>query len=203
MIAPDAFDPATLAFYATEAPVYVASGAHGRSRFLDGFLDRLSPGATILELGCGGGRDSEHMIARGFAVDPTDGVADIAIKAEVRLGRPVRVLRFDELDAIEAYDAVWAHASLLHVPRASLPNILARIRRSLRSGGWHFANFKGGGQEGRDRHGRYFSYLTADQLRAAYAASGAWEVVELSEYQGGGYDCRQGPWTAITVRKPL
>lgn len=199
---PDAFDPATLAFYAAEAPVYIASGAQGRSRFLDDFLDRLSPGASILELGCGGGRDSEHMIARGFAVDPTDGVAEIAAKAAARLGRPVRVLRFDELDAVEQYDAVWAHASLLHVPRDALPDILARIRRSLRPGGWHFANFKGGGSEGRDGHGRYFSYLTAAQLSDAYAVSGAWEVVELGEYQGGGYDCRQGPWTTITVRRP-
>jgi uroporphyrinogen decarboxylase len=36
----------------------------------------------------------------------------MAAKAEARIGRPVRVLRFEEIDAVAAYDAVWAHASL-------------------------------------------------------------------------------------------
>lgn len=196
-----AFDAATLEFYASEAPIYAASGPGGRSRHLDPFLARLPPHAAILELGCGGGRDSEHMIARGFDVEPTDGVAEIARKAEERLGRSVRVLRFDQLDAIEAYDAIWANASLLHVPRSALADVVASIWRALRPNGWHFASFKGGSQEGRDSFGRYFSYLAATELRAAYDAAGAWKAVELSEYEGGGYEGGLGPWVAISVRK--
>jgi SAM-dependent methyltransferase len=69
-----AFDPATLAFYAREAPDYAASGPGGVGRHLEGFLERLAPGALILELGCGSGRDAASMEARGFRVDPTDGV---------------------------------------------------------------------------------------------------------------------------------
>jgi hypothetical protein len=57
------------------------------------------------------------MLQRGFDVHPTDGVPEMARKAEIRLGRRVRVMRFDELDSSEEYDAVWASASLLHVPR--------------------------------------------------------------------------------------
>lgn len=197
------FDPATLRYYADEAPDYVASGPEGRSRYLDVFLDRLAPGASVLELGCGGGRDTEHMIRRGYSVDPTDGVEEMAAKAEARLGRPVRVMRFDQLNADHAYDAVWAHASLLHVPRGSLPEVLGAIWRALKPGGWHFANFKGGGTEGRDEFGRYFSYMSAEQIQVAYVASGRWDVAECFEYQGGGYDKRLGPWTAITVRKTM
>jgi cyclopropane fatty-acyl-phospholipid synthase-like methyltransferase len=48
----------------------------------------LQPGARILELGCGGGRDAEAMVAAGFEVDPTDGTPEIARKAEERLGKP-------------------------------------------------------------------------------------------------------------------
>ena len=47
------------------------------------------------------------MIAARFDVDSTDGTPEIARKAEERLGRRVRVMRFDELDALEVYDAVW------------------------------------------------------------------------------------------------
>lgn len=202
-IAADTSDEDTLRFYASEAPVYAASGRGGASRHLDGFLARLQPGAQILELGCGGGKDSEAMLARGFNVDPTDGVAEIARQAEERIGRPVRVMRFDALDAVEAYDAVWAHASLLHVPRPALPGILARILRALKPGGWHFADYKGGGIEGRDRFGRYFNYLTRDEVIAAYTAAGAWQVEAAVDYIGGGYDGARGPWVAMIARKPV
>lgn len=195
------FDPATLEFYAKEAPTYVASGAGGRSAHLETFLARLDRGASILELGCGGGRDSEAMIAAGFNVHPTDGVPEIAAKAERRLQRPVRVMRFDQIDATEGYDAVWANASLLHVPRAALPTVLAAIARTLKPGGWHFANFKAGGVEGRDRFGRYFSYLDLDELKSVYTESASWHIHDACAYEGGGYEGGRGPWVAITVQK--
>ena len=191
-------DARTLAFYAAEAPVYSASGPSGVSRHLDHFLDRLPAGAEILELGCGGGRDAAHMIVRGFAVDPTDGVAEIAAQAEARIGRPVRVMRFGELDAVGRYDAIWASASLLHVPRGDLPGVLARIHRALKPGGLHFASYKGGGREGRDRFGRYFNYFAREELESVYR-----DWLDLTEGLGGGYDGVQVPWIQITVRRPL
>lgn len=194
-------DPETLAFYAAEAPAYAARGPDGASRHLDAFLDLLAPGARILELGCGGGRDAAAMLARGFDVDPTDGTAELAAKAEARIGRPVRVLRFEALDAVAAYDAIWAHASLLHVPRPALPGVLAAIHRALRPGGFHFANYKSGGVEGRDRFGRYFNRPSREELADAYARAGAWEVLATREEMGGGYDGRRGPWIAMTLRR--
>jgi SAM-dependent methyltransferase len=165
----DPFDAATFAFYASEAPVYAARRPSGASHDLTDFLARLPPGARILDPGCGGGQDSEAMLARGFAVDPADRVAEITAQAEQRLKKPVAVMRFDELDAVEAYDGIWAHASLLHVPRSALPAILQRIWRALRPGGFHFAIFKGGGIESRDGFGRYFNCLTLDQTIAPIA----------------------------------
>jgi SAM-dependent methyltransferase len=196
-----AYDADTLRFYADEAPVYTASGPQGSSRHLSSFLDRLQPRSRILELGCGGGRDSELMIRRGFVVVPTDGSAEIARKAEERIRTPVRVMRFDELCALEEYDAVWAHASLLHVPRSGLTAVLRLIWRALRPGGLHCASFKGGGEEGRDRFGRYFNYLDLPELLVIYDASGAWEVVTTDQYMGGGYGRSEGPWAAVTLRK--
>jgi SAM-dependent methyltransferase len=141
------------------------------------------------------------MLEQGFQVEATDAVFEIARKAEERIGIPVRVMRFDELNEVEVYDAVWAHASLLHVPRSALPEVLKRIFRALRPGGFHFANFKEGGSEGRDRFGRYFNYLTASELTEIYLDSATWEIVATDHYIGGGYEGGQGPWGAITVRK--
>lgn len=195
------FDRATLDFYAVEAPVYAASGPGGVSRHLSGFLAMLTPGARVLELGCGGGRDAEAMIAAGFDVDATDGAPALARQAEQRIGQPVRVMRFDELTADEAYDAVWAAACLLHVPRDGLVEVLARVRRALRPSGLHLASYKSTGVEGRDAFGRLFNQLAHSELLAAYAASGAWDIVDVQEYTGRGYDGELLPMLAITTRR--
>ncbi len=60
------------------------------------------------------------MIAAGFDVTPTDGSAGLAREAEKRLGRPARVMKFEELSETGAYAAVWANACLLHVPEDGL-----------------------------------------------------------------------------------
>lgn len=195
------YDAATLAFYSAEAPVYAASGPQGASRHLASFLDRLKPGSHILELGCGGGRDAEAMIRRGFTVEATDGTPEIARQAEARIYQPVRVMRFDQLDEGSRYDAVWAHASLLHVPRERLPMVLGLIYRALRPGGLHFASFKTEGIASRDRFGRYFNQPDLQQLIEFYRHSAPWEILGTEEYIGGGYGRSEGPWAAITVRK--
>lgn len=133
----------------------------------------------------------------------TDGVAEIAAQAATRLGRRVAVLRFDELDVERGYDAVLASASLLHVPRPGLPDILHRIWRALRPGGWHLASYKGGGSEGRDRFGRYFNYLSAADAEAAYRRAGPWGSLDIAEGSGGGYDGVQGPWIRVLTRKAM
>jgi len=197
-----AFDPETLRFYKTEVVAYAQNGWGRVSPHLPGFLDRLTPGAHILELGCGAGRDSAYMMAAGFAVEPTDGVPEMAAEATRRLGYPVRVMRFDELDAVARYDAIWANASLLHVPSTALPNILHRVWRALKPGGWHFANYKRGDVEGRDGHGRYFNYSNSEAVIAAYRKAGDWAVMGVQDYVGGSYGGVQVPWVAMTVQRP-
>lgn len=199
---PVAYDAATLRFYADQAKAYAANARRGASQRLDAFLECLAPGARVLELGCGDGRDSEAMLARGFDVDPTDGTEAMARQAEVRLGRAVRVMRFDELEVTEAYDGVWANASLLHTPRSALAGVLFRIFRALKPGGLHVATFKAGRAEGRDGLGRYFNYLSTAELEAAYRGSADWEILSIQDYVGGDYEGGRRPWVAVTARRP-
>jgi SAM-dependent methyltransferase len=194
-------DPKTLEFYANEAPAYHARYMGGTNRDLPGFLDRLCPGASILELGCGSGRDAAYMMERGFVVEPTDGVVEMAAIAEQRLGRPIRIMRFEELNADQCYDAVYASYSLLHVPRAGLADVLARIWRALRPGGWHMATYKSGGEEGRDMLDRYFNYLSPAQAESYYRQAGDWSEFSMTEGVGGGYDDRPSSWVNVIARK--
>lgn len=196
-----AHDPATLEFYAREAPDYAASGPGGIGRHLDPFLERLPAGAFILELGCGSGRDAAAMEERGFRVDPTDGVPEMAAQASARLGRPVRVMRFDELDAAQIYDGVVAAYALLHVPRGGLASVLGKVWQALKPGGWHAATYKTAAAEGRDRLGRYYNYPSEAELRACYAAAGAWSVVEIEHGEGRGYEGGVSAFISVLLQK--
>ncbi len=163
-------DDQTLGFYAEEAGAYAGRNRQAEHHRIGLFTARLAPGARILELGCGGGQDSEEMLRRGFDVVPTDGSPELARQAERRLGLRVGVLLFEDLQEVAAYDGVWAHACLLHAPRPALPGIMDRIHAALRPGGVFYASFKAGETEGRDSLGRYFNYLSATDLHAVYGA---------------------------------
>ncbi len=193
-------DPATIAFYEANAPHYTLSFGQAPSRHLDSFLDPLEPGARVLELGCGGGRDSGRIRERGFDLDATDGTPAMVRKANERFDVGARVMRFDELDAVAAYDAVWAHACLLHVARVDLPGVLAAIHRALRPGGWHFANYKLGDGEGRDPLGRLTNLPDEAWLECVYRDSG-FAIVATERYRGEGADGVQRDWCALTLRK--
>ena len=94
-------DDRTLAFYAKHAAAYAGRSQLPVSAELDHFLSLLPQKGKILELGCGAGRDSEAMLSRGFDVMPTDGTPELARLAEKRLGIPVGILLFEDLDVQE------------------------------------------------------------------------------------------------------
>jgi SAM-dependent methyltransferase len=195
-------DPATLEFYQHRAAEWAEHNPNAYSPRLDAFLDLLPPGAAILEMGCGDGREAARMLERGFDAHPSDGTPAMARLASERLGRDVPVMEFADLDAVEAFDGVWCQASLLHLTEAELPGVLARIHRALTPGGWHWASFKDGAGGGRDDVGRFFSYIPVERLEAAYRAAGAWAELTIGTEQGESFFRGPTLWHAVLTRKP-
>jgi SAM-dependent methyltransferase len=194
-------DPATLQFYADNAATYVTHAAEPTPQ-LAGFLALLSPGASILELGTGNGRDAAAMLAAGFTVTASDASRELAAEAERRLGVAVRIMAFHQLEDVAAYDGVWACAALLHAPRDELTDDFARIFHALRPGGHVFASFKAGDGEGRDQFGRYYNYPDATGLNAHLKAAGPWASIDITENAGSGYDGMPTRWLWLHARKP-
>ena len=195
-------DPATLRFYEAAAERYAQDGNDvEQRRFLDPWLDRLSPEAHILELGCGAGRHAARMAARGFTVDATDAAHEMVRLANLQCGVSARRMLFDELVAEATYDAVWANACLIHVPRTLFATTLTRIRHALRPGGWHFASFKLGDGEGRDALGRLHNFPDQDWLEASYKEAD-FLIHENTLFRGEGADGVIRDWLALTVQKP-
>lgn len=193
-------DPETLKFYADHAATYVEHATAATPQ-LAAFMAQLPAGSAVLELGTGNGRDAAAMLAAGFAVTPSDASPELAAEARARLGVPVRIMAFHELDDIAAYDGIWACACLLHAPRDELTDDLARIFRALRPGGLLTASFKAGDREGRDQFGRYYNYLDTIQLRSHLVAAADWASIDISENDGSGYDGKPTRWLWLKARK--
>jgi SAM-dependent methyltransferase len=193
-------DETTLQFYRNNARSY-ADWAKGPSTRLRGFLALLPSGGSILELGCGAGNHSAVMLAEGFSVRATDGSPEMAEIASQRLGHPVEAMRFDELDAHNAYDGVWASACLLHVPRDELAGILARIHRALKPSGLFYASYKMGESDGRDSLGRYYSYVSPEWLEATYASAGPWTTLSSDPSVVQSFDQTPADMLNLVVRK--
>jgi SAM-dependent methyltransferase len=198
-----AADDDTLQFYRRNAEAY-ASWAKAPSMRLKGFLALLPQGGSILELGCGAGNHAAMILEAGFKLRATDGSPEMAAVAARRLGHPVEAMRFDELDEHEVHDGVWASACLLHVPRAELAGVLARVHRALKRDGVFYASYKvGDGDGGRDSLGRYYNYPSAEWLQSAYAASGVWHQFKADTSEIKSFDEAPATMLHIVVRKPV
>jgi SAM-dependent methyltransferase len=194
-------DEATLQFYRGNAEAYAGRTFTSRQARLMPFLAQLPPDASILELGCGAGGDTAEMLARGFAVRPTDGSPEMADIASKHLGRAVETLLFHDLDEVEAYDGVWANACLLHVPRPELADVLARIWRALKPAGVFYASYKEGDADGRDTLDRYYNYPSPDWLRATYAEAANWNSLSIESGEVVGFDDKMASMLFVMARK--
>lgn len=154
----------TLKYYNTFYEDFIANTLSANAIELHlAFLKYIPKGASILDLGCGSGRDSKVFLDLGYKVCPLDGSIELCKFASQYLGRETLCKTFDELDFKGEFDGVWACASLLHIPYADLPAIFTKIHKSLKEGGYLYASFKYGYFEGK-RNGRYFTDLTKARL---------------------------------------
>ena len=129
----------------------------------DLFLSYLNEGDSILDFGCGSGRDTKYFLSKGYKVDATDGSEEICKVASDYTGINVKCLLFNELDEIDKYDGIWACASILHLDRNDLIDVFHRIARALKDNGILYTSFKYSEFEGM-RNGRYFTDFTIESF---------------------------------------
>ena len=129
----------------------------------DRFAELMPANARILDFGCGSGRDTKYFLSKGFTVDPIDGSEEQAKIASAYLQQPVKVMRFDELDAENAYEGIWACASILHCPWQELRDVFGRMMKALKKEGVIYSSFKLGDFEGY-RGERYYTDLNVERL---------------------------------------
>ena len=129
----------------------------------DTFLEYIPTDGLILDFGCGSGRDSKYFLSKGYKVDPVDGSEELCKIANGYTGVSVKCMLFEELDAVEKYEGIWACASILHVEKKKLPEILKKMAVATKKNGAIYASFKYGDFEG-IRNERFFTDLTEESF---------------------------------------
>ena len=126
----------TLEYYAQNAEKFASdTAAVDFTATQNRFLSKLAPGATILDFGCGSGRDTKAFLDRGYNVTAVDGSPELCVIASVYTGIPVWQMLFQKLNEHEVYDGIWACASILHVQTIELSDVFHRMITSLKPGG--------------------------------------------------------------------
>ncbi|MCK8085763.1 class I SAM-dependent methyltransferase [Vibrio sp. 1CM8B] len=133
----------TIQFYDNNADAYYRETNHvDMEDSYDRFRKLIGNGGRILDAGCGVGRDTRYFISKGYKVQSFDLSSRMC---EITRKYPYSFctqMSFMDVDYYEEFDAIWANASLLHVPESDMPEAIARLARSLKVGGYLFASFK-------------------------------------------------------------
>lgn len=154
----------TIDYYDSKADEYYNSTVNlDMSAQYNMFEKRLYAGFHILDLGCGSGRDTKYFLNQGYEVTATDGSEKLCGKASALTGIEVRNIKFQDIDYIDEFDAVWACASLVHVSPDELPEILQKINTSLKDEGILYMSFKLGDFSG-ERNNRYYTDLNEKSI---------------------------------------
>lgn len=157
-------DKSTLDYYNSKAKEFVSGTVDVVfAEIQDIFTEYIPEGGKILDFGCGSGRDTKYFISKGYDVDATDGSEELCKIAGEYTGIQVKQMPFEKLNEVEEYDGIWACASILHVEKKQLPDIIKKIAIATKKGGVVYTSFKYGEFEG-IRNGRFFTYLTEESF---------------------------------------
>lgn len=161
---------------------------------------QVRPPFTILDFGCGPGRDLAAFARLGHVAIGLDGAERFAAMAREHSGCEVWRQDFLALDLPdEWFDGVFANASLFHVPSQELPRVLRELRAALKPGGVLFSSIpRGANDEGWNR-GRYGAYHDIEAWRDYLQSAG---FIELEHYyRPEGLPRDQQPWLASAWRR--
>ena len=180
---------------------WTGTRGHDVSQNVAALLEHIegAPPFSILDFGCGPGRDLRTFRDLGHVPVGLEGSPRFAEMARAYSGCEVWQQDFLKLELpAERFDGVFANASLFHVPTQELPRVLRALRGTLKPRGVFFSsNPRGDNQEGWN-HERYGAYWDLETWRRYVSAAG---FVELAHYyRPPGVPREQQPWLATVWR---
>ncbi|MCR5202609.1 MAG: class I SAM-dependent methyltransferase [Lachnospiraceae bacterium] len=128
------------------------------------FLSLIPEGGRILDFGCGSGRDTKYFLEKGYKVDAVDGCKKLCELASEHCGIEVKHMMFDELSERGVYDGIWACASVLHLKKEDILDVLFKMLIALKINGYIYMSFKYGDFDG-VRDNKHYTDFTEESFR--------------------------------------
>ncbi|MEQ1561249.1 MAG: class I SAM-dependent methyltransferase [Nitrospira sp.] len=103
----------------------------------DYFLSQLPRGSKILDVGCGGGIKTKYISEKGYKVLGID-FSEKMIEIAKRENPGVDFMTVDmfDIDTIQqSFDGIFAQASLLHIPKNKVLEVLEKMKDKLNADG--------------------------------------------------------------------
>lgn len=192
----------TINYYDVHAKEYCDLTRHADlTDAYDRFLIALPPGAHILDAGCGSGRDTKVFLDRGYKVTAIDASSQLARLAAAYTNHSCEVLCFQDMVFHETFDGVWACASLLHIPKNEMRDVIPRFVQALKPGGLLYVSVKEGEGERIADDGRFFSdYSRAsfEGLLEHFPTLSEIEFWQSEEIRNGN---NRQPWLSFLLKK--
>ena len=131
----------------------------------------------MLDCGCGSGRDTKYFLEKGYDVIAIDGSKELCMKASKLTGIDIKHMFFQDINFDKRFDGIWACASLLHLSKEDLIEVINKLKLAMTSRGVLYISFKYGEFCGL-RNGRYFLDLTEGVLNKIIGIVGGLKVKE-------------------------
>jgi SAM-dependent methyltransferase len=175
---------------------------HDVSQNIDALLRNIlaKPPFTLLDFGCGPGRDLKTFVQHGHRAIGLEGAHALATMARAHSGCEVWQQDFRQLELPDAYfDGVFANASMFHIPKSMLPSVLQQLCATLKPQGVLFSSNPRGNNEEIIHGERYGAYYHLATWRMYLTAAGFSEIEHY--YRPAELPIEQQPWLASVWRR--
>ena len=151
-------------WYNTNASKFITDTMNAdMSAIRDRFLAYIPPGGSILDAGCGPGRDAKAFMDAGYDVYAIDASQAMVDHCRTITGGRVTLAAFQDYETEIKFDGIWACASLLHLEPHELKSVIKKFAGFLKPGGIFFMSFKYG-EKDYVKDGRYFNCHTEESI---------------------------------------
>lgn len=155
----------TIEYYNQNSDVYINGTFNVNMNHLyNEFEKYLSIGDSILDVGCGSGRDSKYFLQKKYKVISIDASREMCERAKLITNNEVIQMKAENINFEDEFQAIWACASLLHVSKNKMLKTMVKIMAALKDNGIFYGSWKYGTAE-RHFKGRYFMDYTEKTLQ--------------------------------------
>lgn len=158
------------------------------------FFEKCYKGSSILDLGCGSGRDSDYFRKQGYQVTSVDNSSYAKQYANSEYGIEVDLMDIEK-GIEDKYDGIWACASLVHMNQQQVLKVLDRLKNNLCDEGVMYISLKYG--EGTIENSKQLYYLYNENLKADFTRIG----YKVCDYKITNNENPMNSWIEFILKK--